>query len=353
MNQNPLADSTAASLLASFDPETISDEPVRETFKLLLNVIEQLKSKIKELQAENQRLRDENNRLKGEQGQPKIKANRQPEDKKNHSSEQERHQPKAHKKGKKNEFIKIDREQVLKVPLEQLPPDAEFKGYEKVLVQDIKITTDNVLFRKEKYYSPSLGQTYLAEVPAGYEGQFGPGVKALVITQYFQGNMTEAKLQEFLSNIGISISAGQVSNLLIKNVETFETEKVEVYLAGLESCPWQHFDQTAARVAGKNQTCNILCNPWYTVYTTTEKKDRLTVLDVLLGGIQRHFLLNEEAFTLLKTFNIPQKILAGLLKLPQSILLGQATFLEEISRHLPALGSIQLNRILEAAAIAA
>ena len=235
MTQKPLTDSTAESLLATIDPETIGDEQVRESFKLLLNAIEQLKSKVKELQADNQRLRDENNRLKGEQGQPKIKANGQPEDKKNPSSEQERHQPKAHKKGKKNEFIKIDPEQVLKVSLEQLPPDAEFKGYEEVIVQDIKITTDNVLFRKEKYYSPSLGKTYLAEVPAGYEGQFGPGLKALIVSQYFQGNMTEAKLQEFLSNIGISISAGQVSNLLIKNGEIFETEKVEVYQAGLES----------------------------------------------------------------------------------------------------------------------
>lgn len=353
MTQNPLADSTAELLLATIDPETIGDEQVRETFKHLLNAIEQLKSKIKELQTENQRLRDENNRLKGEQGQPKIKPNRQPGSKNNHSSERERCQPKEHKKGKKNEFIKIDREQVLKVQLEQLPPDAEFKGYEEVIVQDIKITTDNVLFRKEKYYSPSLGKTYLAEVPAGYEGQFGPGLKALVISQYFQGNMTEAKLQEFLSNIGIFISAGQVSNLLIKNGEIFETEKVEVYQAGLESSPWQHFDQTAARVAGNNQTCNIVCNPWYTVYATTENKDRLTVLDVLQGGIERQFLLNEEAFTLLKTFNIPQKIIAGLLKLPQAILLGEATFREEISRHLPQRGSIQLNRILEAAAIAA
>jgi len=36
-----------------------------------------------------------------------------------------------------------------------LPVDAEFKGYEEVVVQDIKLTTDNVLFRKQKYYSPS------------------------------------------------------------------------------------------------------------------------------------------------------------------------------------------------------
>jgi len=50
-----------------------------------------------------------------------------------------------------------------------LPVDAEFKGYEEVVVQDIKLTTDNVLFRKQKYYSPSEGKTYLAELPDGYE----------------------------------------------------------------------------------------------------------------------------------------------------------------------------------------
>lgn len=30
----------------------------------------------------------------------------------------------------------------------------KFKGYEEVIVQDISLKTDNVLFRKQKYYSP-------------------------------------------------------------------------------------------------------------------------------------------------------------------------------------------------------
>jgi len=77
-----------------------------------------------------------------------------------------------------------------------LPVDAEFKGYEEVVVQDIKLTTDNVLFRKQKYYSPSEGKTYLAELPDGYEGEFGPGIKALVISLYY-GNMTQSKFLEF------------------------------------------------------------------------------------------------------------------------------------------------------------
>lgn len=54
--------------------------------------------------------------------------------------------------------------------------------------------------------------------------------------------MTQGKLLEFLEDIGIDISAGYLSNLLIKNHPDFETEKTEVYSSGLESSPWQHFD---------------------------------------------------------------------------------------------------------------
>jgi len=35
-----------------------------------------------------------------------------------------------------------------------------------------------------------LVKTYLADLPLGYEGEFGPGVKALVISLYYGGNMT-------------------------------------------------------------------------------------------------------------------------------------------------------------------
>jgi len=33
-------------------------------------------------------------------------------------------------------------------------------------------------------------------------------------------------------------------------------------------------------VDGQNQHCNIVCNPLYTIYTTTPKKDRLSVLSI-------------------------------------------------------------------------
>ncbi|MFM5956142.1 MAG: transposase [Dolichospermum sp.] len=338
-------------ILQTIEPKGIADESMRRTVEILLNLIEQLQAEVKELRAENQQLKDENNRLKGEQGKPDIKANKKGLTN-NHSSEKERKIPKKHGKGSKNETIKIDREEIVKYPQDKLPADAEFKGYQEVIIQDIILETDNVLFRKEKYYSPSAGKTYLAELPCGYEGEFGPGIKALVISLYYGGNMTQGKLLEFLEDIGISISAGYLSNLLIKNHTDFESEKNEVYASGLESSHWQHFDQTGARVGGVNYTTNVVCNPFYTIYLTTAKKDRLSVVKVLQNATELELILNQLTDNLLETFQIPTKWKNALKLLPQETVLSEAEINALLDRYLPKLGSQHRTRIIEAAAIA-
>jgi regulator of replication initiation timing len=347
-----LSDKSVSDLLQAIDPKGIADESMRRTVEILLNLIEELNSKVKELESENQQLRDENNRLKGEQGQPDIKAKKKKGSLGDHSSEKERQTSKKHSKSSKNQNLKIDREEILEYPQELLPADAQFKGYEEVIVQDITLTTDNVLFRKQKYYSPSEGKIYLAELPCGYEGEFGPGIKTLVISLYYGGNMTQGKLLEFLEDVGISMSAGYLSNLLIKNQCDFETEKSEVYSSGLASSPWQHFDQTGARVAGVNYTTNVVCNPLYTVYFTTPNKDRLSVLKGLQNGRELEFILNPLTFSLLDHFQLPQKWKNSLKLLPTETVLTQTQFNTLLDTYLPKLGSQQHTRILEAAAIA-
>jgi hypothetical protein len=47
----------------------------------------------------------------------------------------------------------------------RLPKDAEYKGCEAVVVQDLQIHLNNVRFYEEKYYSASRHKTYLAELP--------------------------------------------------------------------------------------------------------------------------------------------------------------------------------------------
>ena len=343
-------------MLEGFDPNTIQDvEGARQAIVQLLRLMEDLASDNRTLRDENQRLRDENNRLKGEQGKPKIKPNRpaSPPAATNHSSERERLKRQAWKKGGKVERIEVNREEVLKVDPARLPADAEFKGYDDVIVQDIKIKTDNVLFHKEKFYSEQEHKAYQAELPRGYAGQFGPGVKALTVVLYHAAHMSEPKVSEFFEFVGLHISEGEVSNLLIKDQDEFHAEKEAVYTAGLRSSPWQHFDETGTRVNGVNQHCHTICNPLYTAYVTTAKKDRLAVLEALLNGRALTFRLNAEAYTWLAPVGLPASALAALQQLPQDQALNEPDFTQRLAVALPTLGSQARRRVLEAAAVAA
>src|SRR5260370_15638175 len=202
-----------------------------------MNMVENLSAKVSEQAEEIQRLRDEVNRLKGEQGKTSIKPKKPAPVL---SSEKERRESKPHHKAKKQAQVRIDRVEVVKVDRQRLPHDAEFKGYEDVIVQDIEFRTENVAFRKEKYYSPSQKRTYLADLPAGYKGQFGPGIRAWVLSLYYAAGMSEPKILTLLQTVGLSISAGQISDFLIKDQQQFHTESAAVVRAGLASSPWQH-----------------------------------------------------------------------------------------------------------------
>lgn len=338
-------------MLAGFDPTQIHDlEGARQALVLLLNLVEELKSANAALREERQKLRDELNRLKGEQGKPAIKpGKKRPTG--DHSSEKERRRPRKWRKGRKLDKVQIDREQVLQVDREQLPADAQFKGYEPVVVQDIQIKTDNVRFLKEKFYSATARQTYLAPLPAGYAGQFGPGLRSLVITLYYASGMTEPKIIEFLSHFGLSISEGQVSNLLIKEQHQWHTEKDAIYQAGLGSSSWQHIDDTATRVDGDNHYCHIVGNPLYTAYFTRPRKDRLTVIEILQNVSENSFLLNAETAAWLATFSLPQwaqQVIAGW---PHQVLMSYAQFETLVNTHLERLNAQQRARVFEAAAL--
>lgn len=307
----------------TIDPTKIQDvESARQAILELFNLIEELKQENVKLRAENQRLRDENNRLKGEQGQPEIKPDKKPKSK-NYSSESERKKVKARRKRRKNNRLRIDREQIVPVDKRQLPADAQFKGYEAVVVQDISIKSDNIRFLKEKYYSASAKQSYLAELPAGYQGQFGPGVRSLVLTQYYACGMTEPKIKEFLEHFEVYVSAGQISNWLIHNHEKWHQEKDEIYQAGLGSSRWQHIDETGTRVDGINHYCHILCNPLYTAYFTRPRKDRLTAIKLLQARAEAQFLVNEQTHHWLQQCKVHQWIRRRVARWPQDVLVSQ------------------------------
>jgi hypothetical protein len=222
------------------------------------------------------------------------------------------------------------------------------------VVQDIRLGTDNVLFHKEKYYSASTRQSYEAKLPRGYSGQYGPGIQAIVLTFYYGMQASEPKILEFLANVGIRISKGEISNWLIQERESFHAEKDAVYEAGLASSPYQQTDDTLTRVDGQNQHCHVVCNPVYTAYHTRPTKERLSVLDVLRNGRPRKFRLNAEALGYLENQLKWSKAAWGTLQgwvVEQD--LDEETFLERLDAELPGLGKQHRKLLIDAAAVAA
>src|SRR3990172_1582618 len=161
-------------------PDEISDKNLRDAFRLLLHIIEELNEEVQALKAELQKTRDELNKLKGEQGKPKFSV---PKQNKDISSENERKTPipRGERKSKeKLSKIKIDVTEDCKVDPSNLPEDAVFKDYDTVVVQDIIITTKNTAYRKEVWYSPSQHRTYRGELPHGIEGQLKTSLRYAV-----------------------------------------------------------------------------------------------------------------------------------------------------------------------------
>lgn len=336
--------------------DAIPDAPTRQAVTVLLNVVEQLQARTRAQEAEIARLKQEIARLKGEQGRPTVPPNRpatgstdKPAD---HSSEKERRTEKPWKKRAKMGRIRIDRTVPLEMDPLQLPPDAQFKGYEEVVIQDLVLKTDNVCFRREKWYSPSTRRSYLADLPAGYEGEFGPGVKSLSLSLCYGSLVGHAGIAGFLADAGTLISAGQVANLLTQRHERFHRESREGVVAGLRSSPWLHLDVTPTRVDGRNEACHVLGNPLFSAYHTTPTADRLSVLEALQVGLPLSFRVDATALAYLVAVGLSQKQRQRLSALPQRVSWDRAEFERLLDVHLPGLGVQQRRWVLEAAAVA-
>jgi hypothetical protein len=339
--------------LENLDLSSIADERARECVVRLLNLVETLVAEGHQLRAENQRLRDELSRLKGQSGKPNIPSNRPAKTGTQNSSEKERREPKEWHKGSKKQEVHIDRQEKLEVDPQTLPADAEFKGYERVVAQDLRISSDNVEFLKAKYYSRQERQTYLATVPAGWEGGFGPGIKALAITFAYGCNLAQPKLAEWFGNMGVCISAGEISNLLVTKQESFHAEKAAVYDAGLRSSPWQHLDATSTPVNGKNQYCHVVCNPLYTAYFTTPQQDRLTVLSVLRSLREPVYRINDEALSFLQQCGVQARAIERVGRIQRDVDLSEKEWQGQVEQHAGFLKERHRRYLQEAAAVAA
>jgi len=145
-----------------------------------------------------QELFDEIARLKGEKGKPKIKPSRleptgkapQPEDEAQESPDGEnsdtfkkKKRPGSAKRHKTAE-LPIHETKVIQ-PLEEIPPDSEFKGYQDYTVQELIVQPHNILYRLARWKTP-IGEILSGELPTVVRtsGHFGVMLRSYLLYQY-------------------------------------------------------------------------------------------------------------------------------------------------------------------------
>ena len=335
--------------------EVLSDR-VEEAVRQLLNVVEALSSDRRSLADEVERLRKQlEQKKKGKTtGGPGNDPNQPP--KANHSSEERRKKlqdAKPRKSQDRRSFKDLPIHETIECPVDPatLPPDAVRLTDESVVVQNIKIQPHNIQFKRQVFHSTAKRKYYFGPLPTGFDqGDFGADLRTLIICLKYCGNMSEPKIGEFLANFDVQVSGGSISNILTNTAQDFEPDYQDVFTAGLSSTSFQQTDDTSARVRGEFWHTHILCNPYFTFYSTRPRKDRLAVLAVLQNTDDVRFRLGAETLQLLQAelASLPKKWEEQLIALGEREL--DAARLKELCDGWFGDGNQQLRTAIEHAA---
>lgn len=268
----------------TIDIPKIPEEEKSELVVLLLEIIRQQGEII-------QGLKDEIARLKGHNPRPPIKPSRLEPAKKEKPKGDNQKRPGSDKRHKSAELV-INEE--LKVPAAQVPGGSTFKGYKDFIVQDLRIHFHNIKYLLECWQTPE-GDYVIADPPAELNGKhFGIELVRFILYQYHHCHVTQPLLLEQLREIGVDISAGHLSNILVENNDDFHQEKDGILAVGLEVSPYVNVDDTGARHQGKNGYCTHIGNEWFSWFESTATKSRINFLRLLRAG-RTDYVINSDA----------------------------------------------------------
>jgi hypothetical protein len=258
---------------------------LKERLEIALNTIA--------LQAEEiQHLKDEIATLKGQKPRPKIPPSilegTQRPDKKDNNNKLSRGK---HPRRKKTEHLEIHTRR--RIQPASIPTGAIFKGCQKFTVQDLILRTHNTVYELERWQLPD-GTYVTGKLPENINGHYGAQLISYILHQCYGCRVTEHLLLAQLREIGVRISAGQLSNLLIQDKGAFHQEKDELLRAGITATGQIKADDTGARHRGRNGYSTIVGNEYFTYIVSTESKSRINFLQVLHGS-QPSYLINEDA----------------------------------------------------------
>jgi hypothetical protein len=296
--------------------------PVAEQTPLVLALIAVIQRQEREIQE----LRDEIHRLKGTTRRPKIKPSRLLKPPTTGKSDPQRKRPGSAKRSK-TKNLKID--ETMPLHLDDLPAGTRLEGYRDFVVQDLVIKTHNVRYRRAVYRLPD-GSLRVAPRPDGVDAHFGVGLREHVLWQVHQNHVTQGRLLEELHELGIDISAGQISNILLQGHDALHAEKDELLPVAREISGYLHCDDTSARHRGKAAVCTHIGNEWFASFTTTDSKSRLNFLRLLCQPLEQYRWC-EEAIVALELYGAGKKLQQRMAAQPEGCWQGRDAWEQQLT----------------------
>ncbi len=216
--------------------------------------ITQQQEQIVKLQALVEVLQAEIRRLKNLPPKPDIKPNTKPkddDDKKDTDSDDDdnpqgsvgkRKVQKPDERTRKNhqQPEKPAVEKTITIEASNVPPGSVRHDYASYSVQELRIEAFSIEYRLAQWKTPD-GQIITARPPENLHGHhYGPMIQAYLLYQYHGCSVTQPQLLDWLHDVGISMSAGELHRLLTEGHGDFHEEKDALLSAGLRcSHYWQ------------------------------------------------------------------------------------------------------------------
>jgi Transposase IS66 family len=295
----------------------LPDPPASERTPLVEALLGQIEQLIKETlqQAETiQQLRNEIAVLKGEKGKPTFKASgmdeaTDPNDDEvppGDGDEADRKPRKRPGSAKRNKTVELTIHQEIHIaPAELLPMGARFKGYQDVVIQDLRIEPVNTRYRLE-VWETAEGQYLRGVLPDHLrDRRFGPELRRFVCYQHHHCQVTQPLLYEQLREWGVDISVGQIDALLSQHNEVFFAEKDQILVTGLAVSQSITVDDSGARHQGQNGYVTQIGNEHFAWFASTSSKSRINFLELLHAESIR-YALNEHTLDYWTEQNLPQ-----------------------------------------------
>jgi Transposase IS66 family len=280
----------------------------------LLDIISHQQERILQLEERVQQLEDEIARLKGLKPRPRIAPSslepppRPPRD------------PNAKRPGSakrsKTAQLTITEETLIRLP--HVPEGAVFKGYEDFVVQDLILQPRVIRYRREHWLTPE-GRSLVAPLPAELVpgSHYGPDLICFILHQYHHQHVTQPLLLEQLHQLGIDISAGELSRILTEGKDPFHQEKAELLPSALAVSAYVQVDDTGARHRGHNGACTQIGNESFAFFASTDSKSRLNFLEILRRP-HTDYVINETAVAYWRRQRLAAAVMDALRRGPEA-----------------------------------